>query len=243
MKKVLLITSLFAAVLPMYAQELFRVSLSEAQITSALDVLIDARSINVGDTDGPGNIGEYFINLESADVDIQTGNKLRLYNVHFDGRGEIDIFNNIGVTLDVDIEGEVIFDIELEGNATDGYHLNLVVVDQSDLDYTGNLSWAVNLALALSNQSIEIPDMEIALGNSLLPNALSKYFGNAAPVLSTTSNTIYLSYDVCIADLVIQNKFAESGDDLHYTACNSVKFTGEMNIPVGAILLAEIMTP
>jgi hypothetical protein len=91
-----------------------------------------------------------------------------------------------------------------------------------------------------NNFNSYIPDIEVNLGNALLPDLMLKYFKSGMPRITTNNNEVILAFEVLFDDLNIKNKTIQSGENVHYKASNSITFGDGFKVENGATFSASI---
>lgn len=128
----------------------------------------------------------------------------------------------------------------MSGDNDNGYFLH-VIPTVTNFSYSGTLQSVVNLIAFLTNNfSDYIPEVELNLGNSLLPDLMLQYFECGIPDISSNENELKLIFRVLFEDIEIKNKKIESGDDITYTASNSITFSENFTVEKGATFSAYI---
>jgi len=217
------------------------VIIDEAALNDALKIIKGARAINFGDYKNKHGLNAWYVNLDSATVDIKPNNKVKLTNVVISGGADLQLAL-FSMTPTGNITGSLEGQLYIGGNSTKGYYLGLKITRQPTLVYSGPLAGIVNLALFLTNNfGLVIPDIEISLGNSLLPGALQKYLKNEIPVITTNDSEIKVSFEVLFDDINLKNKTIKSGESINYTASNTIEFQSGFVAEEGSTLYASIV--
>ncbi len=148
------------------------VELTEETINEALATLTQARGINFGEYQG-GFLDAWWGNLNSATADIiaQTGNSTRLrlnasatFNVVF------DLFI-INVPIVGQANGWIEGDVQMTGDALDGYQLEFEPTDLDLNAWLQGLPVPVQTLLTLyGNTVLDLPTFELTLGTQLQPD-------------------------------------------------------------------------
>lgn len=212
---------------------------NETSLNNAIRVINTARGFNFGDYLNQFGLNAWFLNLNEAQVDIQPNNTVVLNNIKLIGGVDLQLWL-FSKTITGDIIGSIAGQFIVKGNPIEGYYLHIVPTG-INLIYKGPLQSVMDLVLVLTNNfPVLIPDIEANLGNSLLPNLMLKYFKSGIPQITTNDNEIVLTFEVLFDSMNIRNKTIKSGENVHYTASNSITFEREFNIEKGAIFLADI---
>jgi len=221
------------------AQNNINVVFNETQLNNAIKVITDARAINFGDYLDQYGINAWFLNLDNATVDIQPNNVVVLKNIKMAGGVDLDLWM-VKMTPTGVITGSITGQFRVEGSPSEGYVL-LIKPTAVDLSYTGALQTVLTIiALLGANLSIHIPDIEINLGSSILPDIVLKYFKSGIPQITTNNSEIILSFEVLFDNIKIKNKIIHSGDVVNYKASNSITFEPGFTVQNGATLSVSI---
>ena len=204
-----------------------------------MKVIKDARGINFGEYLNQNGLNAWYLNLDNAQFDIKSNNIVNINNLKLTGGVDLQLWI-FGKTATGDITGSIGGEIGVSGNNEDGYFLH-VVPTATSFSYSGSLQSVINLIAFLTNNfSDYIPEVELNLGNSLLHDLLLKYFECGIPDISSDENEIKLIFRVLFEDIEIKNKKIESGDNVSYTASNSITFNENFTVEQGATFSAFI---
>jgi hypothetical protein len=212
---------------------------NETSLNNALKVIKDARGLNFGEYQGRIGLNAWFLNLDNANIDIKPNNKVVINGVRLSGGVDLDLWA-FNWTPTGNLTGSIDGKFEVSGNTQEGYYLHIVPTNCS-LTYSGTLQSVVELVRVLTNNFLNlIPDIEVNLGTSLLPDQLLKYFKTGIPNITTTDTEIKLSFELLFDDLIIKNKNIKSGENSYYTASNSIIFKDGFSVSAGATFNANI---
>lgn len=212
---------------------------NETSLNNAIKVIKTARGVNFGDYLNQNGLNAWFLNLNDAQVDIQPNNVVVINNIKIAGGVDLQLWA-FGKTLTGDITGSITGQFSVKGSPSEGYYLHVVPTGTS-FTYSGSLQSVVNLVAVLTNNfSSLIPDIEVNLGNSLLPNLMLKYFKSGIPQITTNDSEIILTFEVLFDNLNIKNKTIKSGENVNYKASNSITFESGFSVEKGATFSADI---
>jgi hypothetical protein len=214
-KKLLLVITCFCA-LNINAQEDFKIKISESEINKALEAFIAARSFNFGDftADSTGVLQYWVGNVNSATIDLISTNRFKLYVTDMRMMVNID-----AVALDFDVvehmSGEFDGEINLVGNANDGYRLMIEFTDIENISSWGDLN---GLLGTLANLFFErtilnlMPTINLAL-TEITPGVFSDMFISDVPALEYSGDELHLKYSLKGDRFVkVRNKVEERYD-------------------------------
>jgi hypothetical protein len=173
------------------AQQDVLVKLNETQLNEALATLIDARGVNFGDYTGQFIADAWFVNLDGGSVDIRTGNAITIHaNIVATAVDVFGVINNVTIHASLDINGTVRLDV-----VGGGYKLMLHAQSVSNFSATG--TFLDDLIQGVANGFInQMPEIELNSGTKLLPDAITSYFTNSIPMLTTTDTDIIFYYTI-----------------------------------------------
>lgn len=212
---------------------------NETSLNNAIKVIKTARGVNFGDYLNQNGLNAWFLNLNDAQVDIQPNNTVIINNIKIAGGVDLQLWA-FGKTLTGDITGSITGQFSVKGSPSEGYYLHVVPTGTS-FTYSGSLQSVINLVAVLTNNFASlIPDIEVNLGNSLLPNLMLKYFKSGMPQITTNDSEIILTFEVLFDNLNVKNKTIKSGENVHYTASNSITFESGFSVEQGATFSADI---
>ncbi len=222
------------------AQNNINIILDELNINVVQDVLIDAKAINFGEYLDQNGLNAWYLNLNEAYIDIKPNNTVTISNISLTGGVDLQLWI-FGQTLSGLITGSISGQLEFRGDENEGYSLFINSTD-ANLNYSGSFQTVVNLVNLLEYDITDfIPEIEISIGTSLLPEMALEYFKSGIPQISTNDNEIILTFEVLFADLNIKNTKVISGEDIYYRASNSILIEGEFLIEQGATFQADII--
>lgn len=221
------------------SQNEVNVVFTETTLNNAMKVIKDARGLNFGEYLNQNGLNAWYLNLDNAQFDIKSNNIVNINNLKLTGGVDLQLWA-FGKTATGDITGSIGGEIGVSGNNEDGYFLHVVPTITSFV-YSGTLQSVINLIAFLTNNfSDYIPKVELNLGNSLLPDLMLKYFECGVPDISSNENELKLIFRVLFEDIEIKNKKIESGENVSYTASNSITFSENFTVEQGATFSAYI---
>ena len=240
MKAIIIIFSILLFVaLKSFSQNEVNVVFTETALNNAIKVIKDARGLNFGEYLNQNGLNAWYLNLDNGQFDIKSNNIININNLKLTGGVDLQLWI-FGKTATGDITGSIGGEIGVSGNNEDGYFLHVVPAVTS-FSYSGALQSVINLIAFLTNNfSDYIPEVELNLGNSLLPDLLLKYFECGIPDISSNENELKLIFRVLFEDIEIKNKKIESGGNVSYTASNSITFSENFTVEQGATFSAFI---
>ena len=240
MKAIIIIFSILLVVaFKSFSQNEVNVVFTETTLNNAMKVIKDARGINFGEYLNQNGLNAWYLNLDNAQFDIKSNNIVNINNLKLTGGVDLQLWI-FGKTVTGDITGSIGGKIGVSGNNEDGYFLH-VIPTATSFSYSGTLQSVINLIAFLTNNfSDYIPEVELNLGNSLLPDLLLKYFECGIPDISSNENELKLIFRVLFEDIEIKNKKIESGENVNYTASNSITFSENFTVEQGATFSAYI---
>ena len=222
-----------------YSQQV-NIVVSEQSLNSAIKVIKDAKAINFGDYLGKLGLNAWYVNLDDAQFDIKPNNVIVINNVKLSGGVDLNLWISSWTPTGT-ITGTITGEVSVIGNPNDGYRIQITPTS-TDFSYSGSLSSVVNLVSALTNNFSDfIPNVEVNLGNSLLPSILLKYFKSGIPQITTDENNIILSFEVLFDNIELKNMTIASGEVRNYKASNSIIFGPGFSAEKGASLSATIV--
>ncbi len=222
-----------------FSQNEVNVVFTETALNNAMKVIKDARGLNFGEYLNQNGLNAWYLNLDNAQFDIKSNNIVNINNLKLSGGVDLQLWI-FRKTVTGDITGSIGGKIEVSGNNKDGYFLN-VVPTVTSFSYFGTLQSVINLIAFLTNNfSDYIPEVELNLGSSLLPDLLLKYFECGIPDISSNENELKLIFKVLFEDIEIKNKKIKMSENVSYTASNSITFSENFVVEQGATFSAYI---
>jgi hypothetical protein len=237
-KYYILSLSLFLSI-TVKSQNNVNIVFNETSLNNTIDVIKTARGINFGDYLNQNGLNAWFLNLNDAQVDIQPNNTVVINNIIIAGGVDLQLWT-FEKTSTGDITGSITGQFSVKGSPSEGYFLHVVPTGTS-FTYSGSLQSVINLVAILTNNFASlIPDIEVNIGNSLLPNLTLKYFKSGMPQITTNDSEIILTFEVLFDNLNMKNRTILLGEHVHYTASNSITFESGFSVEKGATFLADI---
>mgnify|MGYP006144994447 CR=1 FL=1 len=264
MKKITLLTCAFFVQIIVFGQQKISVKLTEATLNNSIHILTKSQSIADGSYDIKGyepwkgvRIKTY---LKNANVDLKlnsSGITLDLHNVlvksqYYYDTDNLDFDAEFGKTVEFrgSISGN---NVELLGNIEDGFYLNIKAGPSLNLygnncyRNAGILNCTIDLVTFIfgSNTVYQnsfanyIPDLQIDLGQNILPGLPENYI-YTAPKLRSTENAMFLDFYIMPKDLVIHNKVMTATMDENYVARNKISIKPSFDSNYGARLNLRI---
>ncbi len=223
----------------MYAQNTVNVVFTETTLNNAITVIKDARGLNFGEYLNKGGVNAWFLNFNNANCDIKNNNKININNLRISGGVDLDLWV-FGVTATGTITGAISGDFEVLRDEKHGYTLKVNPTITS-FNYSGPLSSVINvIAFFKNNFNSYVPEIELSMGSSLLPDMAMEYFKSGIPEITSNEQELRLAFKVLFEDLKLKNRILKSYENEKYEASNSIRFTNNFKMESGAKFSAAI---
>lgn len=166
------------------SQQDVRVRMADADLNQALLALTSSRSLNFGDYEITFATQGYFVNIDAATIHITPGNRatinasatyVEVFRDWVPGNEQQPIHGS--VTMQGDLS------IRLAGT---GYKL---LFHATDVDLS-----LFSISLSVGQFLGNMPEVEINIGSSLLPDAITSYFTSTTPTLTTNNGELILYF-------------------------------------------------
>ncbi|CAL2094296.1 conserved protein of unknown function precursor containing a T9SS type A C-terminal secretion signal [Tenacibaculum sp. 190524A02b] len=222
-----------------FSQNDIKIVFSEADLNNAMKAINDARGINFGEYRNKRGLNAWFVSLNNARFDIKPNNTININNLNLTGGVDLNLwvfaFKATGV-----ITGTIGGEIKVSRDNANGFSLH-VIPTVTKLGYSGPLQEVVKVIKLLAGDLKQyIPKIELNLGNSLLPNSLSKYFECGIPDIVSDEHKVSMVFKVLLEDVNLRNKKIASGDTNVTTASNSITLSKNFIVEQGANFSAFI---
>ncbi|MGE5354146.1 MAG: T9SS type A sorting domain-containing protein [Clostridiales bacterium] len=218
--KIILVFTMLSSGIVMAQSNDVCVRITETTLNEALQTMIDARAINLGDYTHTWLAKGWFINLDGGSIDILPNRKARISGgIVATATDVLTFVDNITSHVNIVIDGE----IELRPDSL-GYKLIFKPTDANAYNPDDSWDYFSSLLTVAADIGMKVfiykmPEIELTSGTKLLPEFMTSYFSSSIPELSTTDTEIILGYSVAgTRKITIQNEVWDNTSSPNYSS-------------------------